>query len=47
MLFYIRFQIFMVVKIHVVVFWVVTIISKSVVKTFFWLIGSCLLDYMV
>jgi len=33
----------MVVKIHVVVFWVITFISKSVVKTFFWLIGSCLL----
>jgi len=40
MLFYIRFQIFM-------VFWVVTVISKSVVKMFFWLIGSCLLDYVV
>lgn len=47
MLFYVRFQIFMVVKIHVVVFWIVTIISKSIVKMFLWLIGSCLLDCVV
>jgi len=47
MLLYTRFQIFMVVKIHVVVFWALTIISKSVVKMFFWLIGSCLLDYVL